>query len=185
MLESLPDDVSRRVHRWGHVDDDEKWDLLRRADVVLYPSVVEGFGLVPFESAAAGTPCLTYDGTAPGELLAGSGAAVSSWDPAVWGDRVADVIDRPERAQALVDATLAVAAEHTWERCAEWTWSAIDHALASPARSRHPEDGGPVTQIAGDGTRTVRGPSLRFARRAHRSRCEATNPRPTRSRRPR
>ncbi len=39
------------------------------ARLVLYPTVHEGFGLIPFEAAAAGVPCLWAAGTALRELL--------------------------------------------------------------------------------------------------------------------
>lgn len=148
LLDSLPGDVSTRVHRWGHIDDEEKWALLRQADLVLYPSIVEGFGLVPFEAAAVGTPCLAHAGTAPGELLAGTDAIVSSWRVDDWAARADALIGHPERASAVVEQILGVAAEHTWRRCAMRTWDAIDHALASPRRAVHAEDGGELSRVA-------------------------------------
>jgi glycosyltransferase involved in cell wall biosynthesis len=148
LLDSLPGNVAARVHRWGHIDDEEKWALLRQADLVLYPSIVEGFGLVPFEAAAVGTPCLAHAGTAPGELLAGTDAIVSSWRVEEWANRAGALIDGPRHARVVVDQVLAVAAEHTWRRCATRTWDAIDHALASPRRTVHAEDGGELSRVA-------------------------------------
>lgn len=148
LLETLPDDIRRRVHRWGHVGDEEKWWLLRHAQVVLYPSIVEGFGLVPFEAAAAGTPCLVRAGTAPGELLGETDAVVQSWDPSEWANEADRLIIDPERTSAIIDAVDGVARQHTWELCALRTWAAIDHALARPRRSIHHDDGGRLARVA-------------------------------------
>lgn len=45
-----------RVARLGAVTAAERNWLLRRAEAVLYPTSAEGFGLIPFEAAALGTP---------------------------------------------------------------------------------------------------------------------------------
>lgn len=145
---SLSAELSGRVHLWGHVDDPAKWWLLRNADLVLYPSIVEGFGLVPFEAAAVGRPSLAHAGSAPGELLAGTEALIESWDPAEWAARTADLIGNDASARALVGEVAAVAAQHTWDRCGELTWKAIDHALASPRRALHADDGSRLARVA-------------------------------------
>jgi glycosyltransferase involved in cell wall biosynthesis len=162
VLGALPATVAARVHRWGHISDDEKWWLLRHADAALYPSVVEGFGLVPFEAAAVGTPCLVASGTAPAELLGGTGAPVADWAPAAWADLLAELISDPGARSALVAEIAAVAERLTWERCAHRTWDAIDHALAAPRRSLHAEDGGQLARVAGSRRRGPRNASLRF-----------------------
>ena len=162
LLATLPNHVRARVHRWGHVSDEHKWWLLEHADVALYPSIVEGFGLVPFEAAAMGTPCLAHAGTAPGELLAGTAALVQSWEPAAWADRAAELIGDRDRAAAVTAEIAAVTVAHTWRRCAERTWSAVDTALASPRRMMHGDDGSSLTRIAGDPARRAIGGALRF-----------------------
>ena len=49
---------------YGHVKNQVKYDLLRKAHIVLMPSVREGWGLVVTESNAMGTPVIAYN--APG-----------------------------------------------------------------------------------------------------------------------
>ena len=145
-----PGDVRKAAPKdWLALADAYQWWLLRHAQAALYPSVVEGFGLVPFEAAAVGTPCLVAPGTAPAELLGGTGAPVAEWSAAAWADRLAELITDPGARAALVAEIDAVADGLTWERCAHRTWDAIDHALAAPRRARHAEDGGPLTRVAG------------------------------------
>ncbi len=67
-LERDPE-VASRVYRLGVVTEAEKNWLLRHAVSVLYPSIYEGFGLVPFEAAEVGTPTLSTRLTALGEAL--------------------------------------------------------------------------------------------------------------------
>lgn len=51
------------VHFEGGVYGERKWQLLRRADVMVLPTYSENFGYVVAEALAAGTPVITTDGT--------------------------------------------------------------------------------------------------------------------------
>ena len=46
---------------YGHIKDEVKYDLLRKAHLLLVPSVREGWGLVVTEANAMGTPVIAYD----------------------------------------------------------------------------------------------------------------------------
>jgi len=52
---------NQEITFYGHVNDEQKYDLLRRAHVILVPSVREGWGLVVTEANAMGTPAIAYD----------------------------------------------------------------------------------------------------------------------------
>jgi len=162
LLKTLKPATAARVHSFGHVSDGEKWWLLRHSQLVLYPSVVEGFGLVPFEAAAVGTPSLAHAGTAPGELLDGTAAIMSTWSPESWAARANELIRHPETSQALVSQVVAAAQHHTWRRCAERTWVAVDAALAMPRRTIHADDGGSLARISPSPLAAATPAKLRF-----------------------
>jgi glycosyltransferase involved in cell wall biosynthesis len=162
LIERLPIEARSRVHRIGHVSEANKWWLLRNAALALYPSVVEGFGLIPFEAAAVATPCLTFQGTAPGELLAGTTATIDTWVPAAWAEAAQRLLTDHEAAALNIAGIDRVASSTTWKACAERTWGAIDHALASPRRLRDENDGGWLERITPDRHRSSRAASLRF-----------------------
>lgn len=46
---------------WGFVDDQKKYDLLKRAHFLLVPSIGEGWGQVVIQANAMGTPAIGYD----------------------------------------------------------------------------------------------------------------------------
>ena len=73
-------EVSGAVLRLGAVSEAEKLWLLDRAALVLYPTVHEGFGLIPFEAARHGVPCLWAPGTSLSELLPDGVAGIVPWD---------------------------------------------------------------------------------------------------------
>ena len=80
LLERRPE-LARALVTLGPVGEDEKAWLLRRSRLVLYPSVYEGFGLIPFEAADSGAPCLWAAGTSLSEVLPDSAAGIIAWDP--------------------------------------------------------------------------------------------------------
>jgi len=61
-----PKGVSRetkphRMHIFNGKSDGEKFELMRGAELVLAPSLFEGYGMVPGEALACGTPVIVYD----------------------------------------------------------------------------------------------------------------------------
>ncbi len=149
-MASLDPDIARRVVRLGQVDEQTKWWLLATADLVLYPSVVEGFGLVPFEAAAVGTPSLCHAGSAVLEVLGDGPAVVPSWSVGAWVDAAAGIIRSPERAAEALAWVERAAVRRGWDATASRTWEVIDSTLARPHARRHHEEGGPRSRVADD-----------------------------------
>ena len=120
--------------RLGQVDEAEKAWLLRNAAAVVYPTLYEGFGLIPFEAAAAGTPCLFAAGTALAEVLPASAATLVGWDASASASAVAPLLRAgPERAAHV--ATIRAAAErYRWDDTAQRLVELYDRVLVAPPR---------------------------------------------------
>ena len=69
-----------RIVRTGYVPDEAVPALLRRAAVVAYPALQEGFGLPALEALACGAPLVTTAGTAMAELTGGAALLVTPAD---------------------------------------------------------------------------------------------------------
>jgi glycosyltransferase involved in cell wall biosynthesis len=156
LLDQLPRDVVRRVVRLGLVSEEEKWWVMRHAAVVLYPSTVEGFGLVPFEAAAVGVPSLSYEGTALGEILGQGAATVDTWSVDTWAERLHRLLTDKGASTAAIAHVQSAAARHTWWACAELTWDALDAAVALPTAAPTAEEGPLVSRVAPTTRRTAR-----------------------------
>ncbi|MDA0171527.1 glycosyltransferase [Solirubrobacter taibaiensis] len=120
------------VVRLGSVSDSERRWLYREAAAVLYPSTDEGFGLVPFEAAAAGTLPLTAPVSAMRELLGDEHALLVPWDAATSAQRVLPALGRPD---AIVAAVRARGEQLTWDRTAREYLELYDQTLALPSRA--------------------------------------------------
>jgi glycosyltransferase involved in cell wall biosynthesis len=78
------------IRRLGHVGDDDLVALLSGADVLLYPSRYEGFGLPPLEALACGTPAVASDIPALRESTAGTVRLVTPGDVDGWSAALRD-----------------------------------------------------------------------------------------------
>lgn len=133
-LASHPD-IAPFVVDLGEVSDAEKIWLFRHSRGVVYPSVYEGFGLVPFEAAAYGAPCFFAWNTALRETLPEAAATIVQWDAAATAARVNAVLSDPDAATALVGQVRAAAAPLTWDATAAKVIDVYELAARSPDRS--------------------------------------------------
>jgi glycosyltransferase involved in cell wall biosynthesis len=103
---------------FGTVDEAEKAWLYRRADLVLYPTVYEGFGLVPFEAAEHGTPCLWAPGTALAEVLPTEAGEIIAWNAELSADRALALMRDPDARERNLTAIRVAGADLTWDAAA-------------------------------------------------------------------
>ncbi len=125
--------LAGRVIDLGHVTDEDRQSLYRGADLVLFPSLFEGFGLVPFEAAAMGRPCVYSHVASMRELLPPDGA-LPSFDLEEAGPFVLEVLENREIAARVVAAIDEAAAGLTWDRTAREYLGVYGRALAREPR---------------------------------------------------
>ncbi|MGH2867357.1 MAG: glycosyltransferase [Solirubrobacteraceae bacterium] len=116
------------------VTESEKQWLLERASLVIYPTVHEGFGLVPFEAAAHDRPCLWAAGTALSEFLPDAAAAIVPWDAGMSAEAALTLMRDPERARANIDAVAVAAGRLHWDETAA-RLIAVYHSVCDAPRS--------------------------------------------------
>jgi GT2 family glycosyltransferase/glycosyltransferase involved in cell wall biosynthesis len=116
------------------VGEGEKSWLLEHCAAVLYPTTYEGFGLMPFEAADHGRPCLFASQTALAEILPSELATLVPWDAGVSARRISDLLARPEAIEQHVRAIRRAGGRFTWQSTAESLVDVYRAAAASPAR---------------------------------------------------
>ena len=94
----------------SHVPDDELRALLTGAEVLLYPSLYEGFGLPPLEAAACGTPSIVSDLPVLRESTRGLATFVPAGDVDAWAAALRHALVSPARVVAPVGRSWADAA---------------------------------------------------------------------------
>ena len=104
---------AERIVRTGYLPDAAVPALLRRADVVAYPALEEGFGLPALEALACGAPLVTTEGTAMAEFAGPAALLVPPGAPAPLADALETALDQGRHSERR-ERGFAVAAARTW-----------------------------------------------------------------------
>ena len=102
----------------GRVSEEDKWRLYDSADVLLFGSTLEGFGLVIAEAQSRGVPVIAAAGTATREALAdGESGLLVPPDPQAFAAAIRELADDDRRA-AMSDRAREFARRFDWDACA-------------------------------------------------------------------
>jgi glycosyltransferase involved in cell wall biosynthesis len=108
-----------RVVLTGYVPDAAVPALLRRAGVVAYPALEEGYGLPAVEALACGAPLVTTAGTAMAELAGAAAVLVEPGRPDDLAEAIASALEPSPAGSARRQLGLELAARRTWSASAE------------------------------------------------------------------
>ncbi len=119
---------SDNVRVVGYLPDAEAAAVVRGAQVFVYPSRYEGFGIPPLEAMAAGTPVIAAKTSSLPEALGDHARWVSPDDSDGLASAIADHLDgEPDRA--AIEAARDWAAAFTWARSAGTTLEVFSEAM--------------------------------------------------------
>jgi glycosyltransferase involved in cell wall biosynthesis len=100
----------------GHADPLEY--LYNGASMMIFPSLMEGFGLPPLEAMACGTPVITSNTSSLPEVVGDAGILVDPHDVDGLAEAMVRVLDDPSTREQMRARGLERAAGFTWERTA-------------------------------------------------------------------
>jgi glycosyltransferase involved in cell wall biosynthesis len=114
--------------RWiGYVDEADKPALYRLADVFVYPSEYEGFGLPVLEAMACGTPVVANETDVFKEVV-GDGAYLVDSARAMAGAIIALLLQEPLQ-DTMTNQGLAQATRYSWRKVARATLDTYERVL--------------------------------------------------------
>ena len=118
-----------QVRFTGYVSFADLPALYTMAEMFVFPSVYEGFGLPVIEAMACGTPVVTADVAALAEVAGGAAVHVASLDVEALGETLVALANDPERRAALSARGLERAREFSWRRAALETLAVYRHVV--------------------------------------------------------
>ncbi len=121
----------------GRISDEEKLALLNAADLYVYPSRYEGFGISPLEAMSCGTPVICSDQSSLPEVV-GDGGLLVEPTPHKLGAAMVQAMRTPHERPAWRRRALARAAQFSWASTARLTAAAYEEATRNAARGAWP-----------------------------------------------
>ena len=130
-LYRLVDELGLRgqVYFTGYLPDEDLVAVYNLADLFVFPSLYEGFGLPPLEAMACGLPVVASNAPAPTEVLDGAALLVSPRDVDGLTEAAGRVLRDRRLRYRLRKRGLERAAQFSWERTARETVEAYQAAL--------------------------------------------------------
>lgn len=102
----------------GFVSEEEKWELLKNADLFVFPTFYEGFGIPILEAQSVGCPVLAADNSSIPEVTAGSALLVDPENPEEIAEKAYEILSE----KGLRDDIIAKGKENVkrfgWDDCA-------------------------------------------------------------------
>lgn len=117
------------VHFTGNIPEADLPGIYNGADLFIYPSLYEGFGLPVLEAMACGTPVITSNTSSLPEVAGEAALLVDPYNVEEIAAAMRYVLDDPDLAQELRIRGLERAKEFTWEKTARQTISIYEKVL--------------------------------------------------------
>jgi glycosyltransferase involved in cell wall biosynthesis len=121
-----------RIHLAGYVSREEQPLWYNSADLFVYPSSFEGFGLPPLEAMACGVPVVTSGTSSLPEVVGSAGRTVDPLDIQALGEAMVQVLTDESEAARMRAAGRLQAARFTWPDAAAACTAAYRAAIAAP-----------------------------------------------------
>jgi glycosyltransferase involved in cell wall biosynthesis len=119
LLQTLPDDIRKFIFISDRVNDEELLSLYRAADLFVYPSRAEGFGISPLEAAAALTPVICSNTSAMQGFQFFGENHINCDDPELLKNRITALLNNPPSSQALKEIAAIIKTRYSWASSAE------------------------------------------------------------------
>jgi glycosyltransferase involved in cell wall biosynthesis len=120
------------IHTPGFIAADDLADLYRAADIFVYPSLHEGFGLPPLEAMACGCPVLCSARGALGEVVGDAAVVVDPENILAMSDRLAALSGSSGLRERARQAGLERAQRFDWRRTAAETLKVYESVVEQP-----------------------------------------------------
>ncbi|MEL6903028.1 MAG: glycosyltransferase family 1 protein [Cyanobacteria bacterium J06606_4] len=127
---------SHNLHSYvTHIDKPDQATLIKlynAADVLLAPSLYEGFGITILEAMACGTPVITSNVSSLPEVAGNAAILIEPTQLDQIANAVRSLQQDPAQRQALIEKGLRHAQSFTWEKSAEQVAQLYETLTASP-----------------------------------------------------
>ena len=102
----------------GYIPERKKWEFLKNADVFLFPTLYEGFGLPILEAQSVEVPVVAGDNSSIPEVVGDSALLVDAGDPCEIAKAAYKLISNRNLREKIIQKGKKNVARFSWEECA-------------------------------------------------------------------
>jgi len=114
----------------GQVAESDLPKYYNAADLFVFPSYYEGFGLPPLEAMACGCPVIVADRTSLPEVVGDAGLLIDPDDEQAFAGAMALLHSDPEKREALISRGLEQASKFSWDVSARQTMDVYERVMS-------------------------------------------------------
>jgi len=105
----------------GYIEDEELPHLYSAADLFVFPSLYEGFGLPALEAMACGIPVITSNSSSLPEILGDAGIMIDPYKPDDLSEAISKVLSDEKLRNKMKAKSLERSKKFSWEQTAQQT----------------------------------------------------------------
>lgn len=124
-FKTIPDDV----HFIDYIPDTELSSLYSKADLFVYPSLYEGFGLPPLEAMACGCPVIVSNVTSLPEVCGDAAYYIDPYSVESIAEGIEKILSDDDLRQSLIKQGLERARLFSWEESAQEHLKVLEEVL--------------------------------------------------------
>ncbi len=116
-IESSP--FKQAIVELGYITETEKWTWLYHAEVFLFPTLYEGFGIPVLEAQSAGVPVVLSETSSLPEVGGAGGAYCNPWHAESIAEQVQKVLSNQVFRDGILERAQENVGRFSWKTCAE------------------------------------------------------------------
>lgn len=128
-LKSINPAIRHDIIELGYTPDKQAAALMREAEVFVFPSQFEGFGLPLIEAMASGTPIVATRLTSIPEIVKDAGLMVKSAESNLLVPAIKRILDNPGLKKDLIARGLKRSKDFSWEKAGSQTYQVLHDAI--------------------------------------------------------
>ncbi|MDJ0756133.1 MAG: glycosyltransferase family 1 protein [Ardenticatenaceae bacterium] len=119
-LRAVAPEIQNRIFQTGYIAEEGKAPLINGADILLYPSLYEGFGFPVLEANASGTPVIASNTSSIPEVAGDGGALlIDPLNTRELAEATLYLLQNPAKRRQLIKKGLQNVNRFTWEHAAK------------------------------------------------------------------
>lgn len=127
--------LEEEVIQTGHVPDDDLPSFYNAADLFVYPSLFEGFGIPTLEAMACGTPVVASRASSLPEVVGDAAVLVDPYDEEAMAVAMNEVLTDQGLRSRLIEKGFAQSKKYSWGETAKKTLAVYDAVYSGATRS--------------------------------------------------